>query len=79
MYNMKVIKLPFACSEFFVHTQNQRQTGSFVRTKFGFLHNVPLFFERSESRGILFHHLVRGGGGGGGGGGGVSPEKYFEF
>ena len=30
---MKVIKLPFACPEFSVHEQNQRQTGSFVRTK----------------------------------------------
>ena len=44
LYNMKGIKLPFACSEFFVHAQNQRKTGSFVRTKFGFLHNVPFFF-----------------------------------
>ena len=35
------IKLPFACSDFSVHVQNQRQTGSFVQTKFGFLHNVP--------------------------------------
>ena len=33
VYNMKVIKLSFACSEFSVHAQNQRQTGSFVRTK----------------------------------------------
>ena len=32
--NMKVIKLPFACSQFFMLAQNQRQTGSFVRTKF---------------------------------------------
>ena len=46
VYNMKVIKLPFACSEFSVHAQNQRQTGSFVRTKFGFLHNVPFSFAR---------------------------------
>ena len=43
VYNMKGIKLPFACSEFSVHAQNQRKTGSFVRTKFGFLHNVPFF------------------------------------
>ena len=40
--NMKVIKLPFACSEFSVHEQNQRQTDS----KFGFLHNVPFSFAR---------------------------------
>ena len=46
VYNMKVIKLPFACSEFSVHAQNQRQIGSFVRTKFGFLHNVPFSFAR---------------------------------
>ena len=46
VYNMKVIKLPFACSEFSKHAQNQRQTGSFVRTKFGFLHNVPFSFAR---------------------------------
>ena len=46
VYNMKVIKLPFARSEFSVHAQNQRQTGSFVRTKFGFLHNVPFSFAR---------------------------------
>ena len=44
--NMKVIKLPFACSELSVHAQKQRQTGSFVRTKFGFLHNVPFSFAR---------------------------------
>ena len=44
VYNMKVIELPFACPEFFVHTQNQRQTGSFVQTKFGYLHNVPFSF-----------------------------------
>ena len=36
VYNIEVIKLPFACSEFSVHTQNQFQTGSFVRTKLGF-------------------------------------------
>ena len=46
VYNMKVIKLSFACSEFSVHAQNQRQTGSFVRTKFGFLHNMPFSFAR---------------------------------
>ena len=44
VYNMKVIKLPFACPELSVHAQNQRQTGSFVRTKFRFLHNVPFSF-----------------------------------
>ena len=44
VYNMNLIELPFACPEFSVHTQNQRQTGSFVRTKFGFLHNVPFSF-----------------------------------
>ena len=36
VYNMKVIKLQFACSELSVQAQNQRQTGSFVRTKSGF-------------------------------------------
>ena len=43
VYNMKVIKLPFACSEFSVHAQNQRQTGSFVRTKFGFFAQRAIF------------------------------------
>ena len=32
VYNMKVIKLPFACPGFSVHAQNQRQTGSFVQS-----------------------------------------------
>ena len=43
---MKVVKLPFACSEFSVHAKNQRQTRSFVRTKFGFLNNMPFSFAR---------------------------------
>ena len=43
VYNMKVIKLPFACSELSVHAQNQRQTGSFVRTKFGFFAQRVIF------------------------------------
>ena len=46
VYNIKVIKLPFACSKFSVNAQNQRKTGSFVRTKLGFLHNVPFSFAR---------------------------------
>ena len=52
VYTMKVIKLPFACSEFSVHAQNQRKTGSFVRTKFGFLHNVPFFCTCSKIYGF---------------------------
>ena len=43
VYNMKVIKLPFACSELSVHAQNQRQTDSFVRTKFGFFAQLAIF------------------------------------
>ena len=43
VYDMKVIKLPFACSELSVHAQNQRQTDSFVRTKFGFFAQRAIF------------------------------------
>ena len=43
VYMMKGIKLPFACSEFSVHAQNQRKTGSFVRTKFGFFAQRAIF------------------------------------
>ena len=43
VYNMKVIKLPFAGSELAVQSQNQRQTGSFVRTKFGVFAQCAIF------------------------------------
>ena len=46
VYNMKVIKLPFACSDLSVQSQNQRQTGSFVRTKFGFFAQRAFSFAR---------------------------------
>ena len=42
-YNMKVIKLPFACSELSVHAQNERQRDSFVRTKLGFFAQRAIF------------------------------------
>ena len=46
VYNMKVIKLPFACSKLSMHAQNQRQKAHLYEQSLGFLHNVPFSFAR---------------------------------
>ena len=70
---MKVIKLPFACSELSMHAQNQRQTGSFIRTKFGFHARIqefssggsrPVWQKSSDNVFFFFLFFFWGGGGG---------------